>query len=40
MTFRFLSARSIVLASILGVALAAIQLATVFAGSLGTGYPH
>jgi orotate phosphoribosyltransferase-like protein len=40
MTIRFLSARTIVFAWILGVALASLPLATAFAGSLGTGYPR
>jgi orotate phosphoribosyltransferase-like protein len=40
MSIRFLSARAVVFAWILGVALAALPLATAFAGSLGTDYPH
>jgi orotate phosphoribosyltransferase-like protein len=40
MTFRLLTARTIVFAWILGVALASLPLATAFAGSLGTGFPR
>jgi hypothetical protein len=40
MSIRFLSARAVVFAWILGVVLASLPLATVFAGSLGTGFPR
>jgi orotate phosphoribosyltransferase-like protein len=40
MSFRFNHGRAIVFAWILGVALASLPLATAFAGSLGTSYPH
>lgn len=40
MSFRFLHARAVVFASLMGLALAALPLATAFAGSLGTTYPR
>ena len=40
MSFRFLSARAVVFAWIVGVALALVPLATVLAGGAGTGYPR
>jgi|BarGraNGADG00212_1021973.scaffolds.fasta_scaffold25961_2 hypothetical protein len=40
MTIRFFSARAVVFAWILGVALSLLSFATVFAGSLGSEFPH